>query len=132
MSSVGDFIKCLIGYFAMMFIFTWIAQKLFGKFDLIGWYLVDGHIFKGLFLAVLAYFIYFVCAGVTASQGESGKAVVAVIIIFSLFSMYHEINEFAGKAEGIRYVGSVLFYLIAMLNDTLRIVATLYAFKDEM
>ena len=39
---------------------------------------------------------------------------------------------FAGKAEGIRYVGSVLFYLIAMLNDTLRIVATLYAFKDEM
>ncbi|MBQ6296327.1 MAG: hypothetical protein IJK81_01295 [Selenomonadaceae bacterium] len=132
MSNVGDFIKCLAGYFAMMFIFTWIAEKLFGSFDLIGFYIADGHILKGLFLAVLAYIIYFTCAGVTASIGNSGKAVVAVVVAFSLFGMYHEINELAGNKEGINYVGSVLFYLIAMLNDTLRIVATLHAFKGEM
>lgn len=131
-NPVVDFIKCLAGYFAMMFIFTWIAEKFFGDFDLMGVYLFDGHFFKGLFIALLAYFIYFVCAGVTSSQGKSGKAVVSVIIIFSLFSMYHEIKEFAGTSEGLHFVGHAIFYMIAMLNDTLRIIATLHAFKDEL
>ena len=37
-----DFIKCLALYFAMMFVFTWIAEKLFGDFALMGLYLVNG------------------------------------------------------------------------------------------
>lgn len=126
-----DFIQCLVLYFAMMFIATWIAEKLFGDFTLMGVYLFDGHFIKGLLLALFAYFIYFVCAGVTASQGKSGKAVVAVIIIFSIFNMYQGIDEFASTKEGASYVGSVIFYMIAMLDDTLRIIATLHAFSGE-
>ncbi len=129
-NPIINFLKCLVGYFMGMLICTWIAEKILWDFSQMGIFLVQGHFLKGIILAAVAYFIYFFCALLTASEGESGKFTIAIIIIFSLFSMYNEIDDFAGKSEGIEFVGSALFYVIAMLNDTLRIIATLHAFKD--
>ena len=130
--SVADFFKSIGGDFVMVVIGSWLAEKLFYSFDAIKFLILDGKIGTGIFIAVLAYGVYYICASVVmTAAGDSGKAAVAVIIAFSLYGMYQDIQAAAGDKQGAEFVGITILYLLYVIDDTLRVIATLHAFADE-
>ena len=124
-------LKNLVGYAVIVFVGTFIIEKIFAPFDAIPWCLLGGKYFKALILAVLAYTLYFVAAQFIVEQSHdgSGTVVMFAIFIFSAYSMYGDINEAAGMREGLDYAGTAIGYMIYALPETLRIVATFHALK---
>lgn len=124
-------LKNLVGYAVIVFIGTFIIEKIFAPFDAIPWCLLGGKYFKALVLSVLAYILYFAAAAFIAEESRdgSGKVVISAILIFSAYSMYGDINEAAGMKQGLDYAGTAIGYMIYALPETLRIVATFHALK---
>lgn len=127
MNFIGNVIKNLFIYFLMIFIGEYIMAKIFEPVELIPWCLVYGKYFKAFCLAIIAFLLYFIAAGAVMAQDkydDNGKFVMFVIFIYSVYGMYEEINQVAGSAEGLRYLGTAIGYMLFAIPDTLRIIAT--------
>ena len=130
---IGNVFKNLVGYFVIVFVGTFIIDKIFSPLDDIPLYILKGQYLKTLILAAFAYALYFLAASFIAenSTDGSGKFAVLVIFIYAVFNMYGDINYVAGTAEGARYVGSAIAYMLYALPETLRIIATFHAMNQR-
>ena len=130
---IGNVFKNLVGYVVIVFVGTFIIDKIFSPISDIHLYIAKGQYLKTLILAAFAYALYFLAASFIAenSTDGSGKFAMWVIFIYAVFDMYIGISEVAGTDEGARYVSTAIFYMIYMLPDTLMIIATFHAMKQR-
>lgn len=130
----GDIIfsvfKNMAGYFALVFVGTWLVGKIFTPLDAIPLCLIHGQYFKALFLAFLTYVIYFMAAAFIAetSTDGSGKFVVFVIGAFLLWSLIGDIREVTDNFEKISLVFACLIFL---MKDVVQVVATFHGLTSK-
>ena len=119
----------MAGYFALVFVGTWIVGKIFTPLDAIPLCLIHGQYLKALFLAFLTYAIYFVAALFIAgaSTDGSGKFVVFVIGAFLLWNLIGDIREITDNFDKISLVFACLIF---MMKDVVQIIATFHGFAE--
>ena len=130
---IGNVFKNLVGYFVIVFVGTFIIDKIFSPLDDIPLYIVKGQYLKTLILAAFAYALYFLAASFIAenSTDGSGKFAVLVIVIFAILKMYWKINIEAAEMAKDVDLGFTLTYLLFAMPETLRIIATFHAMNQR-
>lgn len=129
-SVIFSVFKNMAGYFALVFVGSWLVGKIFTPLDAIPLCLIHGQYFKALFLAFLTYVIYFVAAAFIAetSTDGSGKFVVFVVGAFLLLSLIGDIREVTDNFEKMSLVFACLIFL---MKDVVQVIATFHGLSSK-
>lgn len=129
-SVIFSVFKNMPGYFALVFVGSWLVGKIFTPLDAIPLCLIHGQYFKALFLAFLTYVIYFVAAAFIAetSTDGSGKFVVFVVGAFLLLSLIGDIREVTDNFEKMSLVFACLIFL---MKDVVQVIATFHGLSSK-
>ena len=127
-------LKSLAGYFIFALGGTWVVEAVLGPskeafgvsdFQML---LIQGSFFRALIFAACLYFVYFMAA--LAVVREPGGIFVFAIGAFFLYSLVTDIRAAYANSEGLNFAVGVLGYLIFMLEDVVKIIATFHGFAE--
>lgn len=127
-------LESLAGYFVFALGGTWVVEAVLGPskeafgvsdFQML---LIQGSFFRALIFAACLYFVYFTASLVVAK--EPGGIFVFAIGAFFLYNLVTDIRAAYANSEGLNFALGVLGYLIFMLEDVVKIIATLHGFAE--
>ncbi len=123
----------ILGYFVLIFIFSWIGEKLFYDFDQAVFLLFDGHIFKGLCTLFVMFILYSIAAIATCSNnngGDSDSGKLAAFIIFAVLVYFvgSDVYElYQSSSSALDGTANAFLYLLVSANDVLKIITLFMA-----
>lgn len=126
-------LQTLAIYFVMVLAGTWVVEAVLGPskeafgvsdFQML---LIQGSYFRALIFAACLYFVYFVAAAIVSD--EPGGIIVFVIGAFLLYNLVTDIRATYANSEGLNFAVGVIGYLIFMLEDVVKIIATFHGLK---
>ena len=127
-------LESLAGYFVFALGGTWVVEAVLGPskeafgvsdFQML---LIQGSFFRALIFAACLYVVYFTAS--LAFAKEPGGLIVFTIGAFFLYSLVTDIRAAYANSEGLNFAVGVLGYLIFMLEDVVKIIATLHGFAE--
>ena len=134
MNRDGDIVSVavsIIAYFFMIFIFSWIGEKIFYNFDRAALLLFDGHFFKGVCTLIIMSFAYYIAAGVTVEMNGGSMAEI-IIVLLLLYSLGSDFYEYYKQSEGFfEGIATVIGYLLVSVDDFLKLFTLFGALSEK-
>ena len=121
-------------YFVMVLAGTWVVEAVLGPskeafgvsdFQIL---LIQGSYLRALIFAGCLYVVHFVAA--VAVSEEPGGIIVFAIGAFLLYNLVTDIRATYANSEGLNFAVGVIGYLIFMLEDVVKIIATLHGLSE--
>ena len=118
----------IVGYFVLIFIFSWIGEKIFYDFDQAIFLLFDGHIFKGLCTLFVMFILYSIAAIATCgnqygSDSNSGKVAAFIIFAILVYFVGSDVYElYHSSSSALDGTVNAFLYLLVSANDVLKII----------
>ena len=126
--------ESLAAYFVIALGGTWVVEAVLGPskeafgvsdFQML---LIQGSYLRALIFAGCLYVVHFVAA--VAVSEEPGGIIVFAIGAFLLYNLVTDIRATYANSEGLNFAVGVIGYLIFMLEDVVKIIATLHGFAE--
>ena len=113
-------------YFVGIWIVSYICGKIFDDFDKVGDLLLRGEYYKGIFLLIIMFFVYYFVALAFANSGSilvllSALAILVFWIGFDIYDCYNLYNNILDR------VVTIGMYLAASFNEVLKIITIVLA-----